>query len=239
MTVAGPGAVTITTGDGIAGGTLVFFPGGSVDFWDNTSSLIINATNYALVSDIATLASDIAANPSGAYALAKDYDASADGTYAQAPIQTSLTGAFAGLGHTISHLAIDDNQGIDSVGLFTDIGNGGSVRDLALASVNIAGNETEVASLAADVETGATVADVSASGSVSGAGALVGFNGGTIVDSSADVAMTGQAGLVRSNTGTILRCHATGSVTDPSTMQTGGLVAVSTGTIRIPMRPVR
>jgi len=31
------------------------------------------------VGDIASLASDIAANPSGMYALAKDYDARADG----------------------------------------------------------------------------------------------------------------------------------------------------------------
>ncbi len=77
--VAGAGAVTLTTGDGIAGGALVFFPGGSVDFLDTSSSLTVNGTSYVLIADIATLASDIAANPSGAYALAKNYDASADG----------------------------------------------------------------------------------------------------------------------------------------------------------------
>src|ERR1051325_6645033 len=65
VTVAGTGAVTITTNDGGSGGDLIFFPGAKLDFWDTSSSLIINGNSYTLMKDIVTLASDIAANPSG------------------------------------------------------------------------------------------------------------------------------------------------------------------------------
>src|SRR5438045_856211 len=48
VTVAGQGAVTIGTNDGGTGGDLLFFPpgqfpGGTLDFWDTSSSLIINS----------------------------------------------------------------------------------------------------------------------------------------------------------------------------------------------------
>ena len=61
-------------------------------FWDLSSSLIVNGNSYTLVGDIETLASDIANNPAGFYALANDYDASVDGTYRSAPVTTTVTG---------------------------------------------------------------------------------------------------------------------------------------------------
>src|SRR3954452_4563288 len=74
VTVAGQGALTVTTNDGGSGGELLFKNKGSVTFWHTSSSLAINGQSYMLVQDIATLAANIAANPSGAFALANSYD---------------------------------------------------------------------------------------------------------------------------------------------------------------------
>jgi len=231
VSVAGAGAVTIATSDGIPGGQLVFFPGGSVDFWDDASSLVVNGASFTLVNDIATLASGIAAHPSGAYALAKTYNASADGTYARSPVPTAFTGTLEGLGHAIQNLSINDTAGFDTVGLFTEISADGGVRDVALTSVNLAGNDAYMGALAGQADPGATIANVSASGTVSDGSGLVSVNSGTIVDSSADVTIVNgffDGGLVRANNGTILRCHATGSV---SSAGGGGLAMYSSGTI--------
>ena len=96
--VTGTGAVTVTTNDGGKSGDLIFGDKGNVTFWDLTSSLIVNGNSYTLVGDIATLASDIASNPSGFYALANDYDASVDGTYSSAPIITAFEWHVRGAG---------------------------------------------------------------------------------------------------------------------------------------------
>ncbi len=130
----GTGGMTITLNDGGTGGNLAFFPGGSITFWDNSSSLVIAGNSYTLVSDIATLAADVAAHPAGFYALAKDYDATGDGTYHDAAVPVPLTGTFEGLGHTISHLTLmvfDSFQ----IGLFAEID--GAARDVAMTGGNI------------------------------------------------------------------------------------------------------
>src|SRR6185437_8622489 len=49
VTVAGTGAVTITTNDGGSGGDLLFGDKGNLTFWDLSSSLIINGSSYTLV----------------------------------------------------------------------------------------------------------------------------------------------------------------------------------------------
>jgi hypothetical protein len=81
LSVAGSGALTLTTNDGGTDGEYAFFGKAHATFFDLNSSLVVNGTSYTLVSNIATLASDIANDPSGHYALANDYDASQDGTY--------------------------------------------------------------------------------------------------------------------------------------------------------------
>jgi hypothetical protein len=101
--VQGTAGLTVVTNDGASDGDLVFYPGGKIDFWDLTSSLIINGNSYMLVKDVATLASDIADNPAEFYALANDYDASVDGRYFDPPVSAELTGTFEGLGHAISN----------------------------------------------------------------------------------------------------------------------------------------
>ena len=103
--VTGTGAVTVTTNDGGTGGDLIFDGKGNVTFWDLNSSLIVNGNSYMLVGNIATLASDIANNPSGFYALANDY-AAVGGWDIQrgARVADEFFGTFEGLGHTISKL---------------------------------------------------------------------------------------------------------------------------------------
>ena len=101
VSVTGSGAVTITTNDGGSGGDLMFDGKGNIKFWDTGSSLVINGKSYTLVKDIATLASDIAANPSGFYALANNIDAKGN-TISDAAIRPDFSGMFEGLGLAIS-----------------------------------------------------------------------------------------------------------------------------------------
>ena len=91
---------------GAPGGVSSFGANGHVNFSSLTSSLAINGATYTLVGNIATLASDIATNPSGDFALASSYDAKGDGTYAASPIATTFSGNFEGLGNTIENLTI-------------------------------------------------------------------------------------------------------------------------------------
>src|SRR5436190_20373187 len=105
VVVAGTGALTLVTNDGGTGGDYWFDKGASVSLWDTSSSLVINGQSFTLVKDIASLAADIASNPSGDFALANDYDASAD-YYSDYPVATDFQGTFDGLGHTNSDLYI-------------------------------------------------------------------------------------------------------------------------------------
>jgi len=135
VVVAGTGAVTILTNRGDIGGDLRFQGSGYLEFWDLTSDLVINAKSYHLVDSISSLASKIAAHPSGFYALAKNYNAKKDGSYQRSPISTTFTGTFEGLGNTISGLTIVSNE--LSVGLFEEVDAGGVLRDVRLKKANI------------------------------------------------------------------------------------------------------
>ena len=84
--------------------------GGKLDFWNLSSSLIVNGNTYVLANDVSTLASAIAANPYGFFALASDYDAKADRRYKTSPIYV-LYGSLNGLGHTIANLKIASGEG--------------------------------------------------------------------------------------------------------------------------------
>ena len=134
------GAVTLITNDGGTGGNYSFTGKGKLAFWDLKSNLIINGAVFTLVNDIKTLASDIAANPSGFYALARGYDASLDGTYAATPIPIPFAGTLAGLGHSIANLSIHRATAKKNVntGFFDEIAAGGIVRDFTLDNASIA-----------------------------------------------------------------------------------------------------
>src|SRR5665213_2980530 len=73
VVVEGTGALTITPNQGNTGADLNMFPGGTITFWDNSSSLIIAGNIYTLISDLETLNSDVGNHPDGFYALAKDF----------------------------------------------------------------------------------------------------------------------------------------------------------------------
>jgi hypothetical protein len=233
--VTGTGGVTVTTNDGGSGGDLMFDGKGNVTFWDLSSSLIVNGNSYTLVGDIASLASDIAANPTGFYALANDYDASVDGTYTSIPIGTEFFGVFEGAGHVISNFAIHSPD--FSVGLFQEVQ--GTLRDVGLAKASISTNGSKaIAGTLLAVSDQATIVGCYASGAVvsgdsGAAGGLVGgsrsISDGAIMRSHASVNVSGAdgsvvGGLVGSSGFSISLSYATGKVTGGGNSAVGGLL---------------
>lgn len=239
VSVTGAGALTIVTNDGGTGGDLMFDGKGNVTFWDTSSSLVINGNSYTLVSNIRTLAKDIAVTPSGYYALANNYDASSDGLYRNSPIATLFKGAFEGLGNIISNLNIHHSKG--NVGLFSEL-LAGTLRDVSLINANVTGSGLRsifnLGGLVGQVESGMVVG-VFVSGNLSASearlGGIAGMNGGTVLRCRSAAVITGDSvgGLVGENTGIISQSSATGNVSTDLSGSTsiGGLVDVNTGTI--------
>ena len=195
-------------------GNLIFGPNGYIDFpfllSPQKTSLAINGHAYTLVDDISELATDVANNASGYYALEDNYDAYSDGTYSASPIVTAFRGTFEGLGNTISYLTIDDTADNTNVGLFASISAGGILRDIGLINANI-----------------------TSSGKDSIVGALAGGNSGTITQSYSNGTVTGSGeandtgGLVGYSVGAITGSHSGGAITG---LYVGGLVGVSNST---------
>ena len=183
---AGTGGISLTKGGHLS------FPGGNITFASTSSALTVNGKNYTLVGSIAQLASAIAGNPNGKYALGNSYDASQDGTYAHRPIQTTFGGVFEGLGNTISNLSIADSTD-QYVGFLAQVAPLGKISDLILtnSTLNATGPAFESGILAGI--NGGRILHVFASGTVLGCGpylgGLVGDNYGEIYDSSASVAL--------------------------------------------------
>jgi len=241
VSVLGSGGLALVTNDGGSEGALILESKGRVSFANLSSSLSINGAAYTLLGSVQSLASAIAANPGGNYALASDYDAKVDGTYSAAPISTYLTGTVQGLGNTISNLRINDPTSGTNVGLFAKIQ--GTVSDLILANVRIRARRHMTAGGLAGVNIGNLVHDA-VSGSVSAessnVGGLVGANGELISrsSSSASVSSSRKTGIVGGLVGfsqsnyTIDSSFATGSVTGGDHAIVGGLVgAFAAGTI--------
>lgn len=242
VTVMGTSALTLTTNDGGSGGTLSFSGKGNVNFWDLSSDLVINGNTYTLVGDVATLASDIATNMNGDFALATSYDAKPDRTYKKAPI-AEFAGAFEGLGNTISHLKIKVkslNPGARTsdpwngeVGLFGVVDASGRIENLGLPNADVsAGDLMNAGPLAGEL--GGSVANCYAGGTsatgngIAGgavyagdAGGLIGVlvDPGSVSNSYSTAAVTGgtssfAGGLIGFvyNDGQVLNSHATGNV---------------------------
>src|SRR5579862_1904209 len=233
VSVLGSGGLALVTNDGGSEGALILESKGRVSFANLSSSLSINGAAYTLLGSVQSLASAIAANPAGTFALAADYDAKADGTYSSAPISTYLTGSVEGLGNTIANLRINDRVSGTKVGLFA--GFGGTVSDLGLAEVRIKGTRHIAAGGLAGVNNGNAIHD-SVSGSVSldesNVGGLVGENGGFVGRSSSSAAVSssrktgsvgGLVGFSQSYYG-IDSSFATGAVTGGDHTSIGGLV---------------
>lgn len=249
VTVTGPGGLTLATNSGGGtGGTLTFTGKGHVVFWDLGSSLIINGVNYALANSIAMLAADIAANHTGAYALANNYDAGVDGTYATVPIPTVLNGSFEGLGNTISNLTINDSTE-SRVGLFNEFGTGSTARDVNITNATITASDPDGAGagVLAATANASSLSHVAVTGSItalnkhSGAGGLIDVSAtGTLIDNChAAVTITvgdysGAGGLmaeVSDTQGTISQSDASGNVSGGYLSRVGGLVGFAYGSI--------
>ena len=173
------------------------------------------------------------------YQLTSDIDASGtalwNGGSGFDPIgddSNEFTGTFDGNGYTITGLTID-RGGTDNVGLFSVVGSGGTLTNVALEEGDVTG-DYRVGQLVG-LNYG-TIEDSAATGPTSGyrnVGGLVGRNDGVIRRSSATGQSTSESmaagGLVGKSFGTIDRSYATGAiVTD---MLAGGLVGHNEGTI--------
>ena len=152
--------------------------GGGTSIQRSTGARTDESGNYILVSSISSLASAIAANSSGAFALASNYDASADGTYNASPIQTTFTGSFEGLENNISHLSIDASG---FVGLFS--AERGAVDNLGVlhATIKIFGGA--VAGVISSEGFGGYLSHVVVTGTISGQGNAIGelSGGGSVI----------------------------------------------------------
>jgi hypothetical protein len=239
MSVQGQGGLVLTTNDGGTGGDLRFTGNGRVAFWDLSSPLTINGNAHTLENSIAGLASAIAANPSGSFALADNYDAEPDGTYTTAsPIATTFTGHFEGLGNTISNVTVLIRTRQNDVGLFSVIGAGGTVHDLHLVHMGMTATFTQRIGTLAGRSVG-EVSYVTATGFVK-TGHYNGESGGLI--GSADTPGTvrrvqaavtvpaGNGGLLGYNGGTLSESFTSSNVTEGNST-TGLLVGISYGSI--------
>ncbi len=231
--VAGAGGLSFITNDGGTGGLLSFGTTGRAIFSNLAGTLTINGAAYTLVVDLATLASDIAANASGNYALAANYNAASDGTYTSSPIPTTFNGIFEGLGNTISSLSIRDKTHSANDGLFAHVGSSGTVAGLRLTNVHIVSSLGSTAGGVAAQNDGALTddavgGDVSGRGDGPNVGGLVGVNNGTIQNSHATDKVNDGGGLAGTNYGSIDGSYATGGITGG---QSAGFVVANFGSI--------
>jgi hypothetical protein len=246
VVVAGTGALTITTNDGGFGGDFRFFGKGHVEFWDLSSSLIVNGQRYILVKSLKQLDTEIRRGVDGSYALAKKINAS-NRTYDQSPINRPFAGTFEGLGNTISNLTISGD------GLFFEYDTEGdpnyAIRDIGLTSVNINGGASHsIGALVGYVLYG-MIKNSYATGQISGSGSSLigglvgGSNTSTISNSYAAVAVLGSGVSIKAGglvgylegdcldgcEGIIDRSYATGPVTGGDSASAGGLVGYNYG----------
>ena len=239
--------LTVTTNDGGSGGMFYIAPRAKVDIESMAASLVINGASYQVALDIPTLIVDIAANPTGHFALGVDYDAGPDGTYQGDAITEFFTGTFEGLGHRISRLSVDGRSGGAGQhnGMFYGVG-GGPISNLHLINADIrAGQNAGAGGLAGLCFT--EVFNVEVTGRVSGeAGSQVGglcgvADNGSIASAhtSGAVAGTGNSGddrdvggLVGLNDATIQNSSSSAKVTGAKGWTTGGLVGSNAGAIQ-------
>ncbi|MGD0190756.1 MAG: hypothetical protein ABSD74_08440 [Rhizomicrobium sp.] len=245
VAVNGSAPVTLTTNDGGSGGALSFGTSGSLSFLGTSNSLTIDGTAYTLENSVASLASAIAANSSGTYALASNYNASVDGVYGTSPIATSLAGTVQGLGNTISNLSIVQGKAKTGIGLFTTVASSGVIENFRLTNIayknanhkssgGVGGLVLDNSGyLFNDEASGSIKATGYSDGPRGSAGGLVDLNeqAGSIVSSSASVRIAAQSaggGLVAENSGSITLSHGDGSI---EAAIAGGLVGQNAGTI--------
>jgi filamentous hemagglutinin family protein len=245
ISITGGGGLVLTTNDGGTSGDYFFNNGANVAFTEivggNTQgNLTINGTPFVLVNNLTQLSNAVTNNIVANIAFANSYDASADGTYSNAPVSGTFAGTFEGLGNSISNLTISA-PGTDYIGLFSIVAGNGRLGDVSLVNVNISGAE-DMGGFIGSTEPNASVRNVSVTGTLTSSGDYVGGligrveSSGTISDSHTNVALTGQnlvGGLVGAmDEGSITNSSATGSVYATSG-DAGGLVGAMQGSSQI------
>jgi hypothetical protein len=210
---------------------------GGITFSHLSSVLSISGITYQLVNSLGGLATAVAANPSGLFALANPYDASKDGTYSASPVTTNFLGAFEGLGNTISNISVDSTGGCCVAGLFQSVSQA-EISHLHLKRVHVhsAGGAAGLA-----YQSFASIDNVSVTGTVASssgdAGGLVADNFGNIFESysaatvsaGSTVADVDVGGLVGLNIGQITASFATGGISAGNgSGDIGGLVGLAT-----------
>ncbi|CAB3687601.1 filamentous hemagglutinin [Achromobacter marplatensis] len=205
------------------------------------STFAVNGNAYTLIRSVAQLSS-VNDALAGRYALAQDLDA-ADQLFSQSVIGTNsqFTGAFDGLGHTISNLK--GTQGYS--GLFAFVEATGDIRNLGIVNTEVAGF-TYVGGLVGynrgKLDNVYVTGKVVGGDNGLGSGGLVGVNFGTIsnayssgtLEASQFPLPTGQrGGLVGANYGVITNSYTTMLVKEPvfPFIQSGALVGANYGTI--------
>jgi hypothetical protein len=218
ISVAGTGGLELKVNDKGRNGVLSFPAGGKINFFATSNPLVINGGQYTLVDSIATLASAVAGDPGGRFALANDFDATGDGTYGASPVP-ELTGTFNGLGNTISNLSIADTSADESVGLVGSL-TSGFINNLVLKNANVSGPLVSSVGTVAGLSDG-RIENVSSQGSASGGekstvGELVGYS----------------RSFVEHGTfyyGAVFHCRAEGAASGSTKATLGGLAGISTG----------
>jgi hypothetical protein len=220
LTVQGSGALTILTDTGGTGGDLIFFPGGHADFWDLSSSLIVEGKSYTLVGDIDTLAGDAHADLNGNFALAADFDSSGE-SYRHSPMPPVFQGKFEGLGHTISNFRMraPATGGRADFALFQQ--NAGVIRDLVMTGADVdARCQSELIAVLASYNTN-QILNVRIAGKVQGG-------------ASSFAEQMGVALIAAYNYGTIANAAASGSATACGTdIYAGGITGLNDGLIKM------
>lgn len=240
-----------------AGFNLTTTPGATGNNWvmvgfDGSLNSGANATRPMLASEYSTSIANahqlqlMIMNLGASYTLAQNIDASATATANDVwsgssfvPVgkeNARFTGSLNGLGHTIDALHINlppsnyANLALtsDQAGLFGDIGSAGSVQNVGLTNVSVAGRD--FAGALAGQSAGA-VTNSYATGTVQGrsfVGGLVAHNnGGSVTGSHSSAAVTATGGsvggLVGYNQGAFSSNYATGAV-QGADQRIGGLV---------------
>ncbi len=244
--VPGNGGLSLVTNKGGAGGSLAISGKGNITFKKLSSALSIDGKSYTLVNSVKSLASAVAANPKGRFALVESYDAQPDGNYPTAPVG-EFAGTLEGLGNTISHLTIFDMNNSED-GLFDFIDHKGVVRDIGLPDVSIKNSNSAGFARAGALAAFSygTVTRVYATGAVGcddrffsfDGGGLIGVNYGPVSDSWADVDIVAgeQAeigGLIGNDHGAISQSFAGGSLSAYQQSDEGGLVGYVVGNVSI------
>lgn len=230
FTGSAAGAPSVLTLNPAPDGSWSLYDHAVVSFADTGYAFSAGGVSYTLIGDAATLASDLASNPGGDYALARDLDAS--GSAYTAPLAADFTGVFEGFNHAIDSLTINDTSD-SNVGLFGIVDTGAVVQDLALTHLSVTGSAASASVGGLAGANNGTLSDIEVSGAVTGGasanvGGLVGDNGAAISGATVNaVATAGDNGVVGgvmgTNSGYVIYASAAGAAIGGRSATVGGL----------------